>query len=178
MYSKTGHFYFFVIWYFYFICVLPDYENIKTNLAMKVSEIKVSYSNSNEKKIKITNSEAAYNVVLSHWNLDTLQYQEEVKLLLLNRANMVLGIYELSKGGTTACIVDIKMVLAIALKCNAQGIVVIHNHPSGNLKPSEADNNLTTRLKQACEIVDINMLDHLIISKDGYYSFKDEGKLQ
>ena len=56
-------------------------------------------------------------------------------------------------------------------------IILAHNHPSGNLKPSEADNNLTTRLKQACEIVDINMLDHLIISKDGYYSFMDESSL-
>jgi len=145
---------------------------------MEISEIKVSYSNSNEKKIKITNSKIVYDAILSHWNLETIEYQEEVKLLLLNRANMVLGIYELSKGGTTGCIVDIKMILATALKCNAQGIIMIHNHPSGNLKPSQADKNLTSKLKKACEIIDISLLDHLIISKDGYYSFVDEDFLQ
>lgn len=145
---------------------------------MKVSEISVFYSNSNEGKIKISNSKTAYDLVLSHWSTSTIEYQEEVKLLLLNRANIVLGIHELSKGGTTACVVDIKMVLAIALKCNANSIIVIHNHPSGNLNPSEADKSLTSKIKQACEIVDINLLDHLIISKDGYYSFKDDGTLQ
>lgn len=145
---------------------------------MKVSEISVSYSSSNEEKIKISNSKTAYDLVLFHWNTNTIEYQEEVKLLLLNRANIVLGIHELSKGGTTACVVDIKMVLAIALKCNANSIIVIHNHPSGNLNPSEADKSLTSKIKQACEIVDINLLDHLIISKDGYYSFKDDGTLQ
>ncbi|SNQ43846.1 JAB domain-containing protein [Cellulophaga lytica] len=144
---------------------------------MKVSEIQVSYSNSYEKKIKITNSKTTYDVVLSHWSDRTIEYQEEVKLLLLNRANIVLGIHELSKGGTTGCIVDIKMILAIALKCNAYGLILIHNHPSGNLKPSEADKSLTSKLREACEIVDINMLDHLIISKDGYYSFSDESNL-
>lgn len=144
---------------------------------MKVSEISVSYSNSNEVKIKISNSKTAYDLALSHWSTNTIEYQEEVKLLLLNRANMVLGIHELSKGGTTACVVDIKMILAIALKCNANSIIVIHNHPSGNLNPSDADKSLTSKIKQACDIVDINLLDHLIISKDGYYSFKDESNL-
>ncbi|WP_344788582.1 JAB domain-containing protein [Postechiella marina] len=137
----------------------------------------MSYSNCGASKVKITNSKTAYDVVLSHWNLELIEYQEEVKLLLLNRANVVLGIHELSKGGTTGCIVDVKMVLAIALKCNAHGIIVIHNHPSGNLKPSEADKSLTSKLKKACRIVDVNMLDHLIISKDGYYSFKDKSNL-
>lgn len=144
---------------------------------MEISEIKVSYSNDSANKVKITNSKTAYDLVLSHWSDSTIEYQEEVKLLLLNRANIVLGIHELSKGGTTGCIVDIKMVLAIALKCNAHGIIVIHNHPSGNLKPSEADKSLTSKLKKACEIVDVNMLDHLIISKDEYYSFSDENNL-
>ena len=144
---------------------------------MKVSEIKVSYSNQNEEKIKITNSKTAYDVVLSHWNKNTMEYQEEVKFLLLNRANMVLGIHKLSKGGTSGCIVDIKMILAIALKCNAHGIILVHNHPSGNLKPSEADKSLTSKIKKACDMVDVNLLDHLIITKDGYYSFKDESNL-
>lgn len=144
---------------------------------MEIAEIKVSYTGNCDSKVKVSSSKIAYDVVLSHWNKEILEYQEEVKLLLLNRANVVLGIHELSKGGTTGCIVDIKMVLAIALKCNAHGIIVCHNHPSGNLKPSEADKSLTSKVKKACEIVDVNMLDHLIISKDGYYSFMDESNL-
>ncbi|KJD33982.1 DNA repair protein [Tamlana nanhaiensis] len=144
---------------------------------MEISEIKVSYSNSGASKVKITNSKTAYDLVLSHWNLELIEYQEEVKLLLLNRDNTVLGIHKLSKGGTSGCTVDIKMILAIALKCNVHGIILIHNHPSGNLKPSEADKSLTSKIKEACKIVDINMLDHLIISKEGYYSFIDENNL-
>ncbi|WP_248722740.1 JAB domain-containing protein [Seonamhaeicola sp. ML3] len=165
-----------MIWYFYYRGVTPDYEKLNV-LIMEISEIKVSYLNSSTSKVKIANSKNVYETVLSCWDLETIEYQEVVKLLLLNRANVVLGINELSKGGTSACMVDIKMVLAIALKCNAHGIILIHNHPSGNLEPSEADKSLTSKIKEACKIVDINMLDHLIISKDGYYSFSDNSTL-
>ncbi len=144
---------------------------------MKASEIKVSYSNTNKKKIKISSSGTAYKVALSHWNQDTIEYQEEFKILLLNKANVVLGLHELFKGGTACVTVDAKMVLAVALKCNAHSIILIHNHPSGNLKPSRTDKNITLKLKLACEIVDLNLLDHMIISKDGYYSFSDDMEL-
>ncbi len=72
---------------------------------------------------------------------------------------------------------DNRIILAVALKCNATGIVIVHNHPSGNLKPSEQDKNITDKLRKACEILDIVLLDHLIISKNSYYSFSDEGLL-
>jgi len=143
----------------------------------KVSEIKISYSCSNRSKVLVKNSQEVWNVAISHWDLNIIEYQEEMKLVLLNRANEVLGIYNLSKGGTTSTIIDIKIILAIALKCNANAIVIIHNHPSGNLKPSEADKKLTGKLRAVCKLVDLKLLDHLIINRDSYYSFADSGIL-
>lgn len=143
----------------------------------KISEIKVSYSSSSSDRIILRNSENVWKTALSNWNLDIIEFQEEVKLILLNRANVVLGIYDVSKGGTTSSIIDLKIVLAIALKCNAHGLILLHNHPSGNLKPSIMDKRLTEKLKQACKIVDLTLLDHLIITKESYFSFADNGML-
>ena len=144
---------------------------------MKVSEIKVSYSNTNPDRVQVTNSQIMYNLILGQWNLGTIEYQEEVKVILLNRANIVLGIYELSKGGISGTVVDIRIILGVALKCNASGIILVHNHPSGKLVPSEPDKAITKRLKEACNLLEIGLLDHLIISRYGYYSFTDEGIL-
>lgn len=142
---------------------------------MRVSEIRVSYFNKNKDVVKVNCSEDAYKIGLSHWNLDTIELQEETKVLLLNRSNTVTGIYELSKGGITGCVVDIKLILSVALKAVASSIIIIHNHPSGNLKPSEADKSLTERLNKACQVIDLVLLDHLIITKDSYLSFKNDG---
>ncbi|MFN7012823.1 MAG: JAB domain-containing protein [Bacteroidia bacterium] len=144
---------------------------------MKVSEIKVSYSNRNNIKVKVTNSKIIYNLIMKHWNLDIIEYQEEVKIILLNRANIVLGIYEMSKGGISGTVVDFRIILGVALKCNASSIIMVHNHPSGKLTPSDTDKSITKRLKEACGLLDLSLLDHLIITKEGYYSFTDEGIL-
>lgn len=144
---------------------------------MQVSEIKVSYTNSNPDKIKVTNSQIIYKVIIENWSLGIIEFQEEVKVILLNRANIVLGIYEMSKGGITGTVIDIRIILSVALKCNASNIVLVHNHPSGNLTPSEQDKMITRKLKNACDILDIILLDHLIITKEGYYSFSDKGLL-
>ncbi|MGH1385108.1 JAB domain-containing protein [Kordia sp.] len=141
---------------------------------MNIPEINVSYSNENNCKVKITNSQQTYKVAMDKWNQDTIEFQEEVKILLLNNSNIVLGMHELSKGGGTSSIIDIKIVVSIALKCNAFGVILLHNHPSGGLKPSGADKNITKRLKQACNYLDIQLIDHLIITKCGYFSFTDE----
>ncbi|WP_200799197.1 JAB domain-containing protein [Tenacibaculum agarivorans] len=141
---------------------------------MEVTEIKVSYSNNNNSRIKVKGSNQAYKVIMEKWNKDLLELQEEAKIILLNRANELLGIYELSKGGTSSTIIDIKLVLSVALKTNAHGLILFHNHPSGNLIPSSSDRSITEKLKKACELIDIKLLDHLIITKAGYYSFSDE----
>ena len=143
----------------------------------KVSEIEVTYNTGNTPKIKIKSGEDAYNVLLDSWNLNTLELQEEFKVILLNRINEVLGIYSLSKGGITGTVVDQRLIFAVALKCNATGIILCHNHPSGNLKPSDADITLTKRIKKCADFMDITLIDHLIITKNNFYSFSTEGKL-
>lgn len=139
-----------------------------------LAEIQVSYNTNSSIKPKIESSHSAYEILLASWFAGTLELQEEFKVLLLNRANHVLGIYNLSKGGTAGTVVDIKILFAVALKCNATSIIVAHNHPSGRLKPSLQDIEITKKIKGASELLDIKLLDHLIISKNGYYSFTNE----
>lgn len=145
------------------------------NSISQVAEIQVSYSTRQTPKVKITSSDDAYKVLMSVWNNDTIELQEEFKILLLNRRNQALGIYPLSKGGITGTVVDLRLIFAVALKCNATGIIFSHNHPSGNLKPSDSDISLTKTAKKWGDLIDIKILDHLIISKNGYFSFSNEG---
>ncbi len=149
--------------FFYFL----DMENL-------LAEIQVSYNTNSSIKPKIESSHSAYEILLASWFAGTIELQEEFKVLLLNRANQVLGIYNLSKGGTAGTVVDIKILFAVALKCNASSIIVAHNHPSARLKPSLQDIEITKKIKGASELLDIKLLDHLIISKNGYYSFTNE----
>ncbi len=144
----------------------------------QVAEISISYSSMNNHKQKITSSLNAYSILVNSWSINTIEIQEEFKILLLNNSNEVLGIYPMSKGGITGTVVDIRLIFAVVLKCNATGILLAHNHPSGKLKPSEADISITKKIKSAASIMDICLLDHLIITKNGYYSFIDEGILQ
>ena len=125
---------------------------------------------------KVSNSEDAKNQFKGCWS-NKIQYVEEVYLMLLNRANKVLGFTKISYGGTTGSIVDIKVIFQVALKSNAHSIILCHNHPSGSLKPSSSDIQLTNKVKQAGILMDIPLLDHLIITNEGYYSFGDEGIL-
>jgi DNA repair protein RadC len=151
---------------------------VKTiNPENEVAEIKVSYKTTNTPKIKVTNVNKAFEVLLSLWDLDTIELQEEFKVLLLNRANEVLGIYPLSKGGIAGTVVDSRLIFAVALKCNATGIIIAHNHPSGTLKPSDVDITLTRSIKKCADFLEITLIDHLIITKNGFFSFSNEGKL-
>tara|TARA_R110002124_G_scaffold287024_1_gene469947 strand:- start:2954 stop:3391 length:438 start_codon:yes stop_codon:yes gene_type:complete len=145
---------------------------------MEISEISVSYSNRATDKIKVHSSKESYEALLKSWNIDTIELQEEFKVLLLNRSNTVLGIYAMSKGGVSGTVVDAKLVFSVALKCNASSIIIAHNHPSENLKPSESDLRLTKKLKKAGEHLEIAVLDHLIITKNDYYSFADNGLMK
>ena len=98
--------------------------------------------------------------------------------MLLNRANRVLGLASLFKGGGSGTVIDQRIIFQYSLKANAHSIILAHNHPSGNLKPSEADITITNKVKQSAGLLDINLLDHLIISPDRcFYSFADEGLL-
>lgn len=102
---------------------------------------------------------------------------EEFWILLLNRANRVISRERISSGGVAGTVVDAKMIFQKALERMASSVMLFHNHPSGGLRPSQADITLTTKLKSAGKVMDIEVLDHLIISERGYYSFADEGRL-
>lgn len=143
----------------------------------QVAEVQISYKNpvSPSHRPKITSSKEVYQLLLSCWNEDRLEYAEEFKALLLNTANRVLGIYQVSAGGVESTPVDAKVLFTAALKANASALILVHNHPSGNLKPSDPDIVLTKKLVQAARLLDIRILDHLIISPEDYFSFQDAG---
>jgi DNA repair protein RadC len=102
---------------------------------------------------------------------------EEFWILFLNRSNKVINRMKLSQGGISGTVTDVRMVMKKAVECLASGIIVCHNHPSGNLNPSESDTRITQKIKEAGNIMDIQLLDHLIISEKDYYSFADNGLL-
>ncbi|MFM8431391.1 MAG: DNA repair protein RadC [Bacteroidota bacterium] len=102
---------------------------------------------------------------------------EEFWVAYLNRANMLIGREQISKGGMTGTVADPKIIFQSALRQKACSIILCHNHPSGNIKPSEADIRLTKNLVEAGRVLEISVLDHLIVTRESYYSFADEGKI-
>lgn len=103
--------------------------------------------------------------------------QEEAWFVTLNHANKLKGYYSLSKGGKTGTVIDIRLILKQALYDEASAIILAHNHPSGNINPSEQDKNITHKLKNSAQLLDISLLDHIIVTQTEYYSFADEGTL-
>ena len=152
---------------------------VQSNKLSKVAEVQLVYKSKVKasERPKITKSADAFTLLKEHWNDDTLDFIEKFKVMLLTRSNRVLGIVEVSSGGVSETVVDPKIIFASALKAVASGIILAHNHPSGNLKPSSQDLALTKRLKQAGEILGISVLDHLIITSEGYYSFAEDGMM-
>ena len=144
-----------------------------------VAEVELSYKSrvKASERPRITQSKDAAELLANLWNKDKIEFVEEFKVLLLNRANRVLGMVEISSGGVTGTVADPKLILVAAIKGNACGIIISHNHPSGNLKPSRADEELTQKIKLAAQYLDIKLLDHVIITSEGYLSFADEGLL-
>jgi DNA repair protein RadC len=123
---------------------------------------------------KVTSSRDAFEIF--HSLIGDLPY-EEFWMLILNKANRIIKKVRISEGGVSGTVVDPKKVFKMALDCHASSLILGHNHPSGNLQPSEADNKITQKLKNAGIMLDIAVLDHLIIGDDLYYSFADEGGL-
>jgi DNA repair protein RadC len=144
----------------------------------QVSEIKVSYTDKVKasERAKITCSKDAAHIFNEIFK-DCMQHHEEFYVMLLNRGNKVLGVSCISKGGIAGTVVDVKIILQTALKTNASSLIVSHNHPSGNLTASREDIKVTEKLKSACQLLDLSLLDHLIVTDEGYLSFADEGTL-
>ncbi len=105
----------------------------------------------------------------------SLDYREYFYILCLNRNNKVLGYCQISIGGLAGTLADVRIIMQAALKSNACSIILSHNHPSGNLVPSEADKDLTKKIREAGKLLDIPVLDHLIVTSESYFSFADEG---
>lgn len=142
---------------------------------MTLPKIQIKVTLTPGEKIKISNSQDAYNILSKLFSEDTVAWTEEVILLAVNKANEVYGWYRLSQGGTTGTILDPKVVFSILLNAGASGFMVAHNHPSGNLKASKEDIQITKKLFNAGEFLDITLLDHIIITPNGsYLSMADE----
>ena len=145
----------------------------------QVSEVQVTYRShlKGADLPQINSSRDAENIFRQNWS-DDIEFLEEFVVLFLNRANRVKGLFRASRGGTCGTVVDAKIVFAAAIKAMAAGIIVAHNHPSGSLIPSQADINLTKKLRTAGEALEMPVLDHIILAPyNGYYSFADEGAL-
>ena len=147
-----------------------------------IQELEVVYHPSKKgcviTKTSIKSSKTAAELLFSYYNTNTISFQEEFLVLYVNNANNIIGVQQLSKGGITATYVDVRIVLATALKCFATGIIISHNHPTGQLKPSMNDEVITLNIKKACNYFDITLLDHIILAPSGeYFSFSDTGIL-
>jgi len=141
----------------------------------KASEVKLTYVTKTpaSQRIQIKNAEDAACLFFMVWDITTIEHIEEVKMILLNRANQVLGVVHLSKGGLSGSIIDTRVILQYAIKANAHAVILAHNHPSGNLEASEADMKITNRVRDALELIEVKLLDHLILNKDEKYKAID-----
>ena len=152
-------------------------ESMKSVVLNQIAEVELMYKSKVKpsERPKVGHSKDAYIIFKNSWDENRIELQEQFKVMLLNRANKVLGIYEVSTGGMTGTFADPKLIFVAALKAGACNIVLVHNHPSGNLKPSKQDEQLTFKIKEGGKLLDIVLLDHLIISNEGYFSMQDEG---
>jgi len=126
----------------------------------------------------IKNSQEVTDMLRNNWEPGTLEAHESFYLILLNRANRVKGIVLHSKGGLSGTVIDTRTLLAAALLAFSCNIIVAHNHPSGNIQPSDADIKITEKINKAAELCEIKLLDHIIITRENYFSFADEGLIQ
>ena len=148
-----------------------DMSNVKNF----VSEISVSYSHTYKRKIKITDAYSAEKTLRKMWDAQLMNIQEQFCVLFLNNANEVVGFRCLSTGGLTATSIDLRILFSIACKSLSSAIIIAHNHPSGTLKASKADIDITHKIKRAGEMLDINLLDHVILTDKSFVSLAQQG---
>ncbi len=156
-----------------------DFETIKgigeAKAILLISALELGrrrkFSESRE-KYKINSSKDAFNFMQPF--LEDLSY-EEFWVIYMNRSNRITDQIKISQGGVSGTVIDVRIILKHAIEKLASNLIICHNHPSGNLQPSESDKQITNKLKEAAKFHDIQVLDHLIISDNSYYSFADEG---
>lgn len=154
-------------------------ESTQDNSMFEVAEIQVSYKLKVKASLRpqIKMSKDVDEVLRKYWDVNKIEFVEQFKILLLNRANRVIGIYEASSGTSNGTVVDPKSVFVAAIKANASAVVLAHNHPSGNLTPSQADIKLTKDMVAAGKFLHIPVLDHVIMTSESFLSFAEEGLL-
>lgn len=152
----------------------------KRKIHSTVSEIEVYYKRqvAYHDMPKVSSSSDAVEYLRKYWGKKKMDHIEQFMVVYLNRSNRIMGWSRISVGGQAGTIVDPKVIFQIALKANASSIVLAHNHPSGNSKPSENDLRLTTKMENAGKFLDLPILDHIIITSEEYFSFADEGYIK
>ena len=152
---------------------MKEYKELIPEITLKFKK------NPNQFMAQIKSSQDAFNLLKKFYDQDTIELCESVIALFLDRSNKSIGWFKVSQGGISASVVDVRLILATAIKCGASSIMLSHNHPSGQLLASINDIDSTKRLKMACEILDITLLDHIIVNDtlDNYFSFADDGRL-
>ena len=141
-----------------------------------ISEISLKKTKTDFKKVKITNSKDAADYIRQFYN-DDIGIFESFFILLMNRANNTIGYAKISQGGVTGTVVDSVILTKYAIESLSTGVILAHNHPSGNLKPSQSDIKLTEKIKKCLELFEISVLDHVILTENGHLSMADEGLL-
>lgn len=150
---------------------------LKENLKC-VAEVKMTYRRNTEiEQQKIQMSRDAAEMSRRLYEEGTIDYREQAWVLLLNTAGKVNGYFKAADGGIAEASVDIRLILQAALLTNSVAMVLIHNHPSGNSKPSGSDDTLTKDLNKACQAMSMRLLDHVVITSEDYYSYADNGRL-
>ncbi|MXV16894.1 JAB domain-containing protein [Hufsiella ginkgonis] len=147
--------------------------------SLKALEVELNYRTKVpcQDRPKIVSANDAFILLRHYWDDNKIDLIEEFKILLLDRGNTVLGISNVGSGGIAGCIADPKIVFALALKARATGIILAHNHPSGSLKPSRYDINITKKFVECGKMLEVDILDHLILTSGGFYSFGNEGMI-
>lgn len=147
------------------------------NSLLQVAEIDIIYRSKVKPSLRpqIKKPGDIYAIARQYWDDNKIEYIEQFKVMFLNRAKRVLGIYEVSSGSVAGTVADPRQVFAAALLVNAVYLALLHNHPSGNLKPSECDKQMTARMQECGRLLDVPVIDHLIITTEGFLSFQDEG---
>lgn len=149
---------------------------MKKTYKSTISEYSLKYTKSEIQKTKVTTSESASNVIRKFY-FDDINIYESFFILLLNSQNATTGFAKISQGGTAGTVVDIKIIAKYAVDSLSPKVIICHNHPSGNKQPSDADLNITKRIKDALLLLDIKLIDHIIITENDFYSFADNGNL-
>jgi DNA repair protein RadC len=139
-----------------------------------IKEYKLKSIESEYKQVQINSSDEAVNYIRQFY-FDDIDIYESFFILMLNRANITIGYAKISQGGISGAVVDVRIIMKYCIDSLCSGVILSHNHPSGNVHPSEQDIAITKRLKEAGKILDVNITDHVILTKDSYYSFVENG---